>query len=187
MGSPWQTTAVTAGRRSNIAVRGCCLAPALLAFLVHAKDEEDVKGRFLNPLNEDQAATVTAGAVGLGIGVLGSIVVGKLVEDRLNCGPLQHGAAGLLPGFLGALQDPRCRGARVQHSSDNHATSQQHQNPQANYQVPALPSQYTPVEKFPATVNTFSSSQYQSPSSFTGPANQYPSQYQFTPEAAQIS
>ena len=194
-------------------MRGSCLAPALLAVLVHAKDEEggfstlfgkntpckvltfffsDVKGRFLNPLNEDQAAAVTAGAVGLGFGVLGAVVVGKLVEDRANCGPLQHGAAGLLPGFLGALQDPRCRGARVQHSSDNHATSHQYQNPQANYQVPALPSQYTPVEKFPATVNTFSSSQYQSPSSFTGPANQYPSpqieiQYQFTPEAAQIS
>jgi len=163
-------------------MRGCCLAPALLAFLVHAKDEEDVKGRFLNPLNEDQAATVTAGAVGLGIGVLGSIVVGKLVEDRLNCGPLQHGAAGLLPGFLGALQDPRCRGARVQHSSGTHSTSHQYQTPQGNFQVPTTQFQYTPKEKIP-----FSSSQYQNPHSFTGPTNQYQSpqtesQYQFTPE-----
>merc|ERR1712088_577171 len=180
--SPWQTTAVTAVRRSNIAMRGCYLAPALLAFLVHAKDEEDVKGRFLNPLNEDQAATVTAGAVGLGIGVLGSIVVGKLVEDRLNCGPLQHGAAGLLPGFLGALQDPRCRGARVQHSSGTHGTSHQYQSPQANFQVPTTQFQYTPKENI-----LFSSSQHQIPHSFTGPTNQYQSpqiesQYQFTPE-----
>merc|ERR1712088_1195993 len=178
-------TAVTAVRRSNIAMRGSCLAPALLAVLVHAKDEEDLKGRFLNPLNEDQAAAVTAGAVGLGLGVLGSIVVGKLVEDRANCGPLQHGAAGLLPGFLGALQDPRCRGARVQHSSDNHAKSHQYQNPQANYQVPALPSQYTPESaqisqqypdlgpmlnykpdgQYPATVPILSS-QYQGPGQF---------------------
>jgi len=142
----------------------------------------DVKGRFLNPLSEDQAATVTAGAVGLGIGVLGSIVVGKLVEDRLNCGPLQHGAAGLLPGFLGALQDPRCRGARVQHSSGTHGTSHQYQTPQANFQVPTTQFQYTPKEKIP-----FSSSQHQIPHSFTGPTNQYQSpqiesQYQFTPE-----
>ena len=148
----------------------------------------DVKGRFLNPLNQEQAAAVTAGAVGLGIGVLGSIVVGKLVEDRANCGPLQHGAAGLLPGFLGALQDPRCRGARVQHSSANHATSQQYQTPQANFQVPKTQFQYTPKEKFPVTGIPFSS-QYQNPQghSFTGPANQYQSlqtesQYQFTPE-----
>jgi len=182
--SPWQTTAVTTypqKQRCKTIMRGVCLAPALLAFLVHAKEEEDVKGRFLNPLNEDQAAAVTAGAVGLGLGVLGSIVVGKLVEDRANCGPLQHGAAGLLPGFLGALQDPRCRGARVQHSGATHATSQNYQSPQANYQVPATQFQYTPVEKFPA------SSQYQTPHSFAGPANQYQSpqiesQYQFTPE-----
>ena len=148
----------------------------LLTFML-----SDVKGRFLNPLNEDQAAAVTAGAVGLGLGVLGSIVVGKLVEDRANCGPLQHGAAGLLPGFLGALQDPRCRGARVQHSSATHASSHQYQTPQANFQVPATQFQYTPKEKFPAN------SQYQTPQSFTGPANQYQSpqiesQYQFTPE-----
>ena len=54
---------------------------------------DEKKGRLLTPLNEDQAAAVTAGAVGLGIGVLGSLVVGKLVEDRANCGPLQHQAA----------------------------------------------------------------------------------------------
>ena len=41
---------------------------------------DEKKGRLLTPLNEDQAAAVTAGAVGLGIGVLGSLVVGKLVE-----------------------------------------------------------------------------------------------------------
>merc|ERR1711971_295831 len=69
--SPWQTTAVTTypqKQRCKTIMRGVCLAPALLAFLVHAKEEEDVKGRFLNPLNEDQAAAVTAGAVGLGLG-----------------------------------------------------------------------------------------------------------------------
>ena len=137
----------------------------------------------LTPLNEDQAAAVTAGAVGLGIGVLGSLVVGKLVEDRANCGPLQHQAAGLLPGFLGALQDPRCRGARVQHSEAQYANSQSHyQSPQANFQVPATQFQYTPQEKFP------SSSQYQSPhepSFFTATSTpQIETQYQFTPGAS---
>ena len=39
--SPWQTTAVTVGRRSSVAMRGGCLAPALLAFLVHAKEDEE--------------------------------------------------------------------------------------------------------------------------------------------------
>ena len=144
---------------------------------------DEKKGRLLTPLNEDQAAAVTAGAVGLGIGVLGSLVVGKLVEDRANCGPLQHQAAGLLPGFLGALQDPRCRGARVQHSDAQYANSQSHyQSPQANFQVPATQFQYTPQEKFP------SSSQYQSPhepSFFTATSTpQIETQYQFTPGAS---
>jgi len=164
-------------------MRASCLGLLLLVFLVNAKEEEDEKkGRLLTPLNEDQAAAVTAGAVGLGIGVLGSLVVGKLVEDRANCGPLQHQAAGLLPGFLGALQDPRCRGARVQHSDGQYANSQSHyQSPQANFQVPATQFQYTPQEKFP------SSSQYQSPkepSFFTATSTpQIESQYQFTPGA----
>jgi len=57
-----------------------------LTYLVHchAQEDEQTKPRLLS--NENTAA-VTGAALGLGIGIAGSILVGKLIEDATKCKP----------------------------------------------------------------------------------------------------
>jgi len=49
-----------------------------------AQDDENTEPRLLSNQN---TAAVTGAALGLGIGIAGSILVGKLIEDANKCKP----------------------------------------------------------------------------------------------------
>jgi len=51
---------------------------------IRAQDDESTEPRLLSNKN---TAAVTGAALGLGIGIAGSILVGKLIEDANKCKP----------------------------------------------------------------------------------------------------
>jgi len=127
---------------------------------------------------------VTGAAVGLGIGVLGSLVVGKLIEDATDCAPAVRGTTRLLPDLLG-LTNPRCRGARVHQGgglvAQGYPTppAQGYPPPQANFQVPSTVFQYTPEEKYPvSSINQYQGPQYPAATNTDDTVSLLTSQYQ---------
>jgi len=110
-----------------------------------AQDDENTEPRLLSNQN---TAAVTGAALGLGIGIAGSILVGKLIEDANKCKPedVQPPAfgrflPGLLPGFLPDLLHLKPKNCHPQHAqSNNYRQTQSYPSP--GYVIPSASNQY---------------------------------------------
>merc|ERR1712106_501585 len=99
-------------------------------------------------LSNQNTAAVTGAALGLGIGIAGSILVGKLIEDANKCKPedVQPPAfgrflPGLLPGFLPDLLHLKPKNCHPQHAqSNNYRQTQSYPSP--GYVIPSASNQY---------------------------------------------
>merc|ERR1711962_1312277 len=141
MGVLRQQSVIDRDRMRTIAV----VLTTLLLLVSGQDDQESGKGRGL--LSNENTAAVTAGALGLGIGVVGSVLVGKLIEEATDCQPGEVGK--LIPDILGIRRE-KCGGGRYQG---------QYLSPNTQLQVPG--NQYQGVTNQYQTHND----QYQSPSS----------------------
>jgi len=120
--------------------------------------EEEQEGRLLNNKN---TATLSAAAVGLGIGVVGSLLVSKAIEDR-GC---KDDPLGFIPDILGKK---RCR-----KTNQNY----RYNNQQSNYNIPAVnnyPTSNVQPPKFSIPSNN--NQNYPSPGYFIPTTNE-----QYTP------
>merc|ERR1712117_114523 len=101
-----------------------------------AQEDENTEPRLLSNKN---TAAVTGAALGLGIGIAGSILVGKLIEDATKCKPqdVQPPAFGrFLPDLL-HLQAGPCQ---PRQPSSNYRLPQQYPSP--GYVIPSPSTQY---------------------------------------------
>jgi len=100
------------------------------------EDDDNTKTRILSNQN---TAAVTGAALGLGIGIAGSILVGKIIEDATKCKPqdVQPPAFGrFLPDLLNLHGNP-CRTRQPQSSY-----RQPQQYPSPGYVIPSPSTQY---------------------------------------------
>merc|ERR1712013_666039 len=99
-------------------------------------DDDNTETRILSNQN---TAAVTGAALGLGIGIAGSILVGKIIEDATKCKPqdVQPPAFGrFLPDLLNLHGNP-CRTRQPQSSY-----RQPQQYPSPGYVIPSPSTQY---------------------------------------------
>merc|ERR1711962_518898 len=162
MGVLRQQSVIDRDRMRTIAV----VLTTLLLLVSGQDDQESGKGRGL--LSNENTAAVTAGALGLGIGVVGSVLVGKLIEEATDCQPGEVGK--LIPDILGIRRE-KCGGGRYQGqylspntqlqvpSNQYQGASNQYHTQDNKYQTPS--NQYQGVTSQYQTHND----QYQSPSS----------------------
>jgi len=110
-----------------------------LSSISHCKAQEDesTEPRLLSNQN---TAAVTGAALGLGIGIAGSILVGKLIEDATQCKPqnVQPPAFGrFLPDLL-HLKPSNCNPQHAQ--ANNYRQPQSYPTP--GYVIPSASTQY---------------------------------------------
>merc|ERR1711983_122673 len=101
-----------------------------------AQEDENTEPRLLSNKN---TAAVTGAALGLGIGIAGSILVGKIIEDATKCKPqdVQPPAFGrFLPDLLNLHGNP-CHTRQPQSSY-----RQPQQYPSPGYVIPSPSTQY---------------------------------------------
>merc|ERR1712128_227156 len=99
-------------------------------------------------LSNQNTAAVTGAALGLGIGIAGSILVGKLIEDANKCKPedVQPPAfgrflPGLFPGLLPDLLHLKPKNCNPQNSqANNYRQTQSYPSP--GYVIPSASNQY---------------------------------------------
>jgi len=174
------------------------IAVLTLVIQVQSKDDGDsAKGRLL-PSNEKTAA-VTAGALGLGVGLVGSLLVGKIVEDSTKCNPDNVG--NLIPDILGIRKDNcrnvpyhgdqylgpsnqyvgpnnQYRGPSNQYVGPNNqyvGSNSQYKGASSQFQVPVSSDEYTYKEEY-------HHHQYQQTNQFNGNQGSYPVQYHASPQ-----
>merc|ERR1712168_1665999 len=135
--------------------RGVLLLMVVVVTICQAQDDDDnTETRILSNQN---TAAVTGAAIGLGIGIAGSILVGKIIEDATKCKPqdVQPPAFGrFLPDLLNLNSGP-CHTRQPQSSY-----RQPQQYPSPGYVIPspstqyqqAVPSGYTPPTSQTPTV-----------------------------------
>merc|ERR1712038_964532 len=133
-----------------------CLLLVLVTICQAQEDGDNTETRILSNQN---TAAVTGAALGLGIGIAGSILVGKLIEDATKCKPqdVQPPAFGrFLPDLLNLHGGP-CHTRQPQSS---YRQPQPQQYPSPGYVIPspstqyqqAVPSGYTPPTSQKPTV-----------------------------------
>jgi len=140
----------------------CRSVLGLLLVVTICQAQEDGDNTETRILSNQNTAAVTGAALGLGIGIAGSILVGKLIEDATKCKPqdVQPPAFGrFLPDLLNLHGGP-CHTRKPQSS---------YKQPQSSYRQP---QQYPS----PGYVIPSPSNQYQQsvPSGYTPPTSQKP-------------
>merc|ERR1711970_392800 len=131
----------------------------LLLVVTISQAQEDSDNTETRILSNQNTAAVTGAALGLGIGIAGSILVGKLIEDATKCKPqdVQPPAFGrFLPDLLNLHGGP-CHTRQPQSS---YRQPQPQQYPSPGYVIPspstqypqAVPSGYTPPTSQKPTV-----------------------------------
>merc|ERR1711970_728218 len=131
----------------------------LLLVVTICQAQEDGDNTETRILSNQNTAAVTGAALGLGIGIAGSILVGKLIEDATKCKPqdVQPPAFGrFLPDLLNLHGGP-CHTRQPQSS---YRQPQPQQYPSPGYVIPspstqyqqAVPSGYTPPTSQKPTV-----------------------------------
>jgi len=130
-----------------------------LVLVTICQAQEDGDNTETRILSNQNTAAVTGAALGLGIGIAGSILVGKLIEDATKCKPqdVQPPAFGrFLPDLLNLNGGP-CHTRQPQSS---YRQPQPQQYPSPGYVIPspstqyqqAVPSGYTPPTSQKPTV-----------------------------------
>merc|ERR1712038_2245627 len=148
----------------------------LLLVVTICQAQEDGDNTETRILSNQNTAAVTGAALGLGIGIAGSILVGKLIEDATKCKPqdVQPPAFGrFLPDLLNLNGGP-CHTRQPQSS---YRQPQPQQYPSPGYVIPspstqyqqAVPSSYTPpTSQKPTVTNGYTPPTSQKPTVISG-------------------
>merc|ERR1712038_1648933 len=133
-----------------------CLLLVVVTICQAQEDGDNTETRILSNQN---TAAVTGAAPGLGIGIAGSILVGKLIEDATKCKPqdVQPPAFGrFLPDLLNLHGGP-CHTRQPQSS---YRQPQPQQYPSPGYVIPSPSTQYQqavpPTSQKPTVTNGYS-------------------------------
>jgi len=104
--------------------------------------QEDQETQSPRLISNENSAALTAGALGLGIGVAGSLIVSKLIDDAAKCKPPAIGK--LFPDLLKFNPiNPDCN--RLFPQASNYRETYPAQYPSQGYQTLPLSSSYQPV------------------------------------------
>merc|ERR1712038_423147 len=132
-----------------------CLLLVVVTICQAQEDGDNTETRILSNQN---TAAVTGAALGLGIGIAGSILVGKLIEDATKCKPqdVQPPAFGrFLPDLLNLHGGP-CHTRQPQSS---YRQPQPQQYPSPGYVIPSPSTQYQqavpPTSQKPTVTNGY--------------------------------
>merc|ERR1712038_1544092 len=130
----------------------------LLLVVTICQAQEDGDNTETRILSNQNTAAVTGAALGLGIGIAGSILVGKLIEDATKCKPqdVQPPAFGrFLPDLLNLHGGP-CHTRQPQSS---YRQPQPQQYPSPGYVIPSPSTQYQqavpPTSQKPTVTNGY--------------------------------
>merc|ERR1711970_226167 len=130
----------------------------LLLVVTISQAQEDSDNTETRILSNQNTAAVTGAALGLGIGIAGSILVGKLIEDATKCKPqdVQPPAFGrFLPDLLNLHGGP-CHTRQPQSS---YKQPQPQQYPSPGYVIPSPSTQYQqavpPTSQKPTVTNGY--------------------------------
>merc|ERR1712013_642248 len=119
--------------------RGLLLLLLMIVVVTICQAQNDDDNTETRILSNQNTAAVTGAALGLGIGIAGSILVGKIIEDATKCKPqdVQPPAFGrFLPDLLNLHGNP-CRTRQPQSSY-----RQPQQYPSPGYVIPSPSTQY---------------------------------------------
>merc|ERR1711970_1657017 len=143
----------------------------LLLVVTICQAQEDGDNTETRILSNQNTAAVTRAALGLGIGIAGSILVGKLIEDATKCKPqdVQPPAFGrFLPDLLNLHGGP-CHTRQPQSS---YRQPQPQQYPSPGYVIPSPSTQYQqavpPTSQKPTVTNGYSVPNLQKPTGTSG-------------------
>merc|ERR1712013_79669 len=119
--------------------RGLLLLLLMVVVVTICQAQNDDDNTETRILSDQNTAAVTGAALGLGIGIAGSILVGKIIEDATKCKPqdVQPPAFGrFLPDLLNLHGNP----CRTRQPRSSYRQPQQYPSP--GYVIPSPSTQY---------------------------------------------